>query len=161
MTDTISPQTRSRVMSAVRGKNTRPELLLRRRLHKAGYRYRLHVKGLPGKPDLVFPRRRSVIFVNGCFWHCHECHRFSWPKTRESFWRAKILGNKERDGRNHTELLLAGWRVGVVWQCALVGRGSLGIDAVAAECERWLDSTEQTLSVSGRLAISDTDGDPK
>lgn len=157
MTDTISPQTRSRAMSAVRGKNTRPELLLRCHLHKAGYRYRLHVKGLPGKPDLVFPGRRSVIFVNGCFWHCHECHRFSWPKTRESFWRAKILGNKERDGRNQTELLLAGWRVGVVWQCALEGRGSLGIDAVTAECERWLDSTEQTLTVSGRLAI----GDPK
>ena len=161
MADTVSPQTRSRIMSSVRGRDTQPELLLRRHLHSAGYRYRLHVKGLPGRPDLVFPGRRAVLFVNGCFWHGHECHRFSWPKTRESFWRAKILGNKERDDRNHGNLLREGWRVGVVWVCALYGKGSLGIDAVTAACERWLDNSEQTLSVSGRSAISDSDSNPK
>ena len=148
-------------MSSVRGKDTQPELLLRIRLHRAGYRYRLHAKELPGKPDLVFPSRKAVLFVNGCFWHGHDCHRFSWPKTRVSFWRAKILGNKERDDRNHRRLLQAGWRVGVVWGCALSGKERIGIDAVAAECERWLNSAEQTLSVSGRPAVSSSDRSSK
>ena len=147
-------------MSLVRAKDTQPELILRRYLHKAGYRYRLHVKSLPGKPDLVFPRRKAALFVNGCFWHGHQCHRFSWPRTRETFWRNKILGNKERDRRNQQDLIRAGWRVGVVWGCALQGKGKLGIDTVAAECQRWLDSSEPVLSVSGLTAMRDAESIP-
>lgn len=136
-------------MAAVRGRNTQPELSLRSYLHRAGFRYRLHDKKLPGRPDLVFPKYGAVIFVNGCFWHGHDCTRFSWPKTREAFWCEKILGNKNRDARNHMELLLAGWRVAIVWGCSLQGKTSLGIDTVASECVRWLGSTEQTLSIFG------------
>ncbi|WP_163879066.1 very short patch repair endonuclease [Rhizobium laguerreae] len=149
MTDTVSTQTRSRMMSAVRNRDTQPELLVRRNLHKAGIRYRLHDRNLPGRPDLVLPKYRAVFFINGCFWHGHDCPRFSWPKTREAFWINKILGNKNRDTRNHMELRSAGWRVAVVWGCALKGKGSLGIDAVSTECIRWLNSSEPTLSIVG------------
>ncbi len=140
-------ETRSRIMASVRGKDTAPELLLRKRLHKSGFRFRLHAKNLPGKPDLVFPKYKAVIFINGCFWHGHDCHRFSWPKTRKQFWRAKIQGNKERDCRNQEALLKAGWRVGLVWECSLRGRGRLGTEAVAKECAEWLSSSETTLIV--------------
>ena len=147
--DTVPTQTRSRIMAAVRGRDTRPELLVRSHLHRAGFRYRLHDKRLPGRPDLVFPKYGAVIFVNGCFWHGHDCIRFSWPKTREAFWREKILGNIDRDARNHRSLLLAGWRVAVIWGCSLQGKTSIGIDAVTSECSHWLGGTEQTLSLSG------------
>lgn len=157
LTDTVSVKTRSRIMSSVRGKDTQPELLLRRRLHRSGYRYRLHAKELPGRPDLVFPRWKAVVFVNGCFWHGHDCHRFNWPETRTEFWRSKILGNKERDTRNHKKLLDAGWRVCIVWDCSLHGRGKLGIDTVVDRCERWLSGTEKAMSIHGLTASHDSD----
>ncbi len=147
LTDTVPLQVRSRIMASVRGKNTQPELLLRRHLHQAGYRYRLHAKNLPGKPDLVFPRLCAILFVNGCFWHGHDCYRFSWPKTRESFWREKILGNMERDKRNQQELALLGWRVGIVWGCALQGKYKLGINETTEKCIRWLESSTKTFSI--------------
>lgn len=120
MTDVVDQNTRSRMMAGIRGANTRPELILRRGLHAAGFRYGLHAVKLPGKPDLVLPRRRAVIFVHGCFWHRHQgCFWCSTPASRQDFWMAKFKANVERDYRNSNLLHSAGWRVGVIWECAL------------------------------------------
>ena len=104
-------------MSGIRGTNTQPEIQVRSALHKAGYRFRLHRKDLPGKPDIVLPKYKTAIFVHGCFWHGHDCKNFKWPKTRPEFWRDKILGNKARDERHSQELQKLGWRVIVIWEC--------------------------------------------
>jgi DNA mismatch endonuclease, patch repair protein len=119
LTDVVDPATRSRMMAGIKGKNTRPEMLVRRGLHAMGFRYRLHDKRLPGKPDLVFPKYRAAIFVHGCFWHGHDCPAFKWPKTREPFWREKISANQKRDKQQIADLVRAGWNVSVVWECAL------------------------------------------
>lgn len=120
MVDTISTSERSRIMSLVKGKNTRPEMLVRRLVHGAGFRYRLHDAKLPGKPDLVFSRKRKVIFVHGCFWHRHEgCALARTPKSNKGFWLAKLDGNKARDEGNLRKLHDAGWETLVVWECEL------------------------------------------
>ncbi len=126
MVDTVTAAKRSEIMSRVQGKDTRPEMLVRRLVHGAGYRYRLHVRGLPGSPDLVFASRRKVIFVHGCFWHSHSgCRQARIPKTRTGFWSAKLLANKERDARNLEELTKAGWKALVLWECELGDPGLL------------------------------------
>ena len=125
MADTVSRKTRSRMMAAVRQRNTGPEMWVRRMLYKLGYRYVLHVQALPGRPDLVFPRRRKVIFVHGCFWHGHDCRKGKLPKSNVEFWRTKIGRNKVRDGRVVGELEDAGWDVCVVWQCEMDDEESL------------------------------------
>jgi DNA mismatch endonuclease (patch repair protein) len=120
MVDSIGPAERSAVMARVRGKNTRPELIVRKLVFAAGYRYRLHVRTLPGSPDLVFPGRRKVIFVHGCFWHRHDnCNLARMPKSRIEFWSDKLNGNKARDARTYDALRQAGWQVHVVWECEL------------------------------------------
>lgn len=116
------PEVRSYNMSRIKGKNTKPELLVRKHLHAQGYRYNLHgkYKGtiLPGKPDIVLPKFRTVIFVHGCFWHAHEgCKYFKIPKTRTEFWEQKLLGNRERDMKHQMELRAMGWKVIVIWEC--------------------------------------------
>lgn len=123
MADIVDKETRSRMMSGIRGKNTKPEMIVRRALHKAGYRYRLHVKELPGKPDIVLPKYKTVIFVHGCFWHHHNCKNFKWPKTREDFWRKKIEGNVERDQKAYAQLEAQGWKVIVIWECETREKG--------------------------------------
>ena len=111
---------RSDVMSRIRSKDTAPEISTRKILFSKGYRYRLHVKNLPGKPDLVLPKYQCVIFVHGCFWHLHEsCRDGTIPKTRSEYWGKKLLGNKERDERNTAELRKMGWRVLQVWECEI------------------------------------------
>ena len=110
------------MMSGIRGQDTKPEMLIRSGLHRIGYRYRLHDRRLPGRPDLVFASRRAVIEVRGCFWHGHDCHLFRWPSTRPEFWRAKIAANIARDKRNREALLGSGWRMAEVWECRLKGR---------------------------------------
>lgn len=119
MPDVHDEATRSRNMSAIRAKNTRPELALRKSLHAMGFRYRLHVKHLPGKPDLVFPGLSSVVFVHGCFWHHHDCRFFRLPTERREFWDRKIKSNVARDAKAIERLEAAGWRTAVVWECAL------------------------------------------
>ncbi|HEX6982896.1 MAG TPA: very short patch repair endonuclease [Balneolaceae bacterium] len=120
MADVHEPEVRSYNMSQVKGKDTKPEMLVRKFLHSNGFRYRLHVKDLPGKPDLVLPKYNSVIFVHGCFWHVHEgCKYFKLPQTRTEFWREKLYGNKERDEKNIQKLKEDGWNVIVVWECEL------------------------------------------
>jgi DNA mismatch endonuclease (patch repair protein) len=120
LVDTVSPAYRSEIMSRVRGKDTKPEMLVRRMVHGAGYRYRLHVRNLPGKPDLVFPARRKVVFINGCFWHRHrDCLLARLPKSRTEFWTEKLERNRARDERNVTALRELGWRVLTVWECEI------------------------------------------
>ncbi|WP_303172099.1 very short patch repair endonuclease [uncultured Desulfovibrio sp.] len=118
--DRISPEQRSQNMAQVKSKNTKPEMLVRSLLHRMGYRFRLHIKTLPGHPDVVLPRYKAVIFVHGCFWHGHEgCKRATMPATRTEFWRKKIDGNQSRDRRNLTALEELGYRCLVIWQCEM------------------------------------------
>lgn len=118
--DRVTPEKRSGIMARVRSENTGAELVVRRLVHSMGYRYRLHRKDLPGRPDLVFVGRRKVIFVNGCFWHQHpQCSFARKPKSREDYWLQKFENNCARDVRNREELILAGWKVLTVWECEL------------------------------------------
>lgn len=110
-------------MSGIRSKDTKPELFVRRVLHAQGFRYRLGGAGLPGRPDLVFPSRKVVVFIHGCFWHKHECRFFKWPANNRDFWVQKINQNAERDSRNLSSLKAMGWRVVVVWECELKATG--------------------------------------
>lgn len=119
--DIVSPQRRSAMMSGIRGQNTKPEMIVRRFAHRFGYRFRLHRRDLPGTPDLVFPGRRKVIFVHGCFWHRHSGCRFAYnPKSRADFWQAKFATNVARDARVQHELRTLGWDVLTVWECETV-----------------------------------------
>ena len=152
MADIVSPERRSRMMVGIRGKGTQPELTLRSALHRRGYRFRLHTKSLPGVPDLVLRKYKAVIFAHGCFWHAHGCHLFKWPSSRQSFWREKIGANKLRDEATMLSLLEAGWRVAVVWECALKGKHRLQLAEVIEKCEDWLRSEDRTLEISGREA---------
>ncbi len=118
MVDTLSPEERSRVMSRIRGKDTKPELTVRRILHSMGYRFRLHRRDLPGNPDIVLPRHGVCIFVHGCFWHLHrKCKAARLPKTRRAWWRKKLEGNVARDKRRAATLRRLGWRVITIWEC--------------------------------------------
>lgn len=119
MADTRTPEQRRRIMQAVGTQHTGPELAVRRLLFAEGFRYRLHRRGLPGSPDIVFPSRRAVIFVHGCFWHGHGCSKGRLPKTRPEYWKAKIDANRRRDSRVQAELRDLGWKVIDVWQCEL------------------------------------------
>jgi DNA mismatch endonuclease, patch repair protein len=149
MADVLTPEQRRLNMSRIRGRDTKPELLLRRGLHARGLRFRLHRKDLPGCPDLVFPRFCVAVFIHGCFWHGHECPMFKWPGTRTGFWRRKIEGNIERDRRAQTALAENGWRVLVIWECALRGRQRRSVTAVLDEIVRWFDKGEAAGIVQG------------
>ena len=134
MVDIVTAEVRSRMMSGIRGSNTKPELLLRKGLHALGFRFRLHDRSLPGKPDIVLPRYKAVIFAHGCFWHGHDCHLFKWPSTRPEFWQAKIARNRAVDERTEAALSEAGWRQAIVWECALKGKTRLPLEEVIVSC---------------------------
>ena len=120
MADTMTPEQRSRCMSAVKGKDTKPEMIVRKYLFSKGLRYRLHVRSLPGNPDIVLPRYKTVIFINGCFWHGHEgCKYYRLPKSNVEFWESKIINNKNRDVLNEIKLKELGWRVIRIWECEI------------------------------------------
>ncbi len=138
--DVHSPGQRSHNMSRIRGRDTRPELLIRRGLHARGFRFRLHARDLPGRPDLILPKYRAAIFVNGCFWHGHDCPMFKLPATRPEFWLKKIEANRSRDGATAKALAEAAWRSLTVWECALRGRAKLGHELVLDACEAFLRS---------------------
>lgn len=149
MADVLTVEQRRLNMSRIRGKDTKPELMLRRGLHAMGLRYRLHRKDLPGRPDMVFPRYRAAIMVHGCFWHGHGCPLFKWPATRQEFWQAKIEGNRTRDARDLAGLAAAGWRVLVVWECALKGPHRRPADSVLAEIVAWMVSNSAIGTLQG------------
>lgn len=154
MADAVDSATRSRMMSGIRGRNTKGEILIRKGLHVRGLRYRVNARDLPGKPDIVLPRHHAVVFFNGCFWHQHDCPLFRWPKTREEFWRDKLGKNRERDRRVLADLTGSGWRIGIVWECGLkaVSRDPA---ALLDEIAGWVrDDPSGQQGLEGRIARS-------
>jgi len=150
LADVLTAEQRQLNMSRIRGKDTKPEMLIRRGLHARGLRYRLHDRSLPGRPDLVFPKYRTAVFIHGCFWHAHGCALSKLPATRQDFWKAKLAANIQRDCKAVQALQAAGWRVLVIWECAM--RGSNRLDP------------GQLLDVSlvflrGNLALAELPGD--
>lgn len=136
MVDVVTPEVRSRMMSLIRNRNTKPEQVVRRGLWAKGFRYRLHGRNLPGRPDLVLSKWRTVVFVNGCFWHAHEgCRYFRVPSSRPDFWKAKLSANRERDSAVIARLQQRGWNVVTVWECALRLDPAAAVDEVATQIQ--------------------------
>lgn len=136
-------------MRRIRGRDTKWEVLLRREIWKRGFRYRKHPKNVPGRPDIVLPKYRAVIFVNGCFWHGHGCHLFKMPDTRRDFWAAKIAANRRRDAEVRRQLEAAGWRWCTVWECALRGPRRLPVGEVVDRLVRWIEGTSPSCGIAG------------
>ena len=154
MTDRVDKKTRSKMMSAVRSKDTKIETLIRKCLFARGFRYRLHSQSLPGKPDIVFPKYSAVTFIHGCFWHLHGCARSTVPDSRREWWLKKLQDNKIRDGKNLEKLQLNGWRVLIVWECSVRRTGMKRDEALATVCQRaaeFLQSDREFLEISGPL----------
>lgn len=149
MADIVSRRKRSEMMSGIRSKNTGLELVVRKALHKLGFRFRLHQYGLPGKPDLVFKKYRAVIFTHGCFWHGHKCHLFKWPSSRPFFWKTKIKRNRKKDTGSIKQLLGQKWRVLVIWECASKGKSKLPSKKLFSTASKWLKSREKSLELCG------------
>ena len=149
MPDIVDAATRSRMMAGIRGSNTRPEVAVRKALHAQGFRYRLHPRDVPGKPDMVFPRHRAAVFVHGCFWHGHDCALFRLPGTRTEFWREKIARNRARDETVRRQLAEQGWRSLVIWECALRGRNAPGLAGVIPDVTEWLRTPAQSREIRG------------
>lgn len=147
--DVVNKQKRSEMMSGIKGKDTRVELAIRKGLHKLGFRYQLHRKDLPGKPDLVFSKFHAAIFVNGCFWHAHGCHLFKWPSTRFEFWEEKIGSNKIRDERNTQAYISMGWKVLTILECALKGKTRRNSNEVIHTTANWLLYDSQNAEIEG------------
>ncbi|SHK49963.1 T/G mismatch-specific endonuclease [Shimia gijangensis] len=155
MADIVSKQTRSRMMAGIKGKNTKPEMVLRRALHARGFRYRLHSDNVLGRPDLVLPKHRVVVFVHGCFWHRHAgCRYTSTPSTRPEFWKMKFNANVARDNAVRAKLLHDGWRVVVIWECALKKVDQ--VNEVVGRFTGWLSSESDALEL-GERDVSPTD----
>lgn len=136
-------------MSGIRGKNTKPEIVVRQALHQAGFRFRIHRKELPGKPDIVLPKYRAVIFVHGCFWHGHGCHLFKWPSTHRDFWQKKISSNISRDKDNVSSLNSADWKVLNIWECTLKGKSRLDTAELVLAIKEWLNGPRITGDIAG------------
>lgn len=147
--DVLTPEQRRFNMSRIRGRDTKPEMLLRRGLHAAGLRFRLHVRELPGRPDMVFPRHRAVILVHGCFWHGHDCPLFKWPATRPEFWAEKIARNRERDHCAIEALLADGWRVLTVWECSLKAPARRPVAEVVSDCAAFIRGRTARAELAG------------
>lgn len=147
MADIVDATTRSRMMSGIRGKDTKPELIVRRGLHGMGFRFRLHGAKLPGRPDLVLPKYGAAILVHGCFWHAHNCSLAKMPKTRPEFWREKLAGNQARDARQLGELQTLGFRTLVIWECAVRGPQDLLVYTLDSAAS-WLRSGEGSQEIA-------------
>ncbi|ORL48569.1 very short patch repair endonuclease [Pseudomonas putida] len=147
MVDIVDAVTRSRMMSGIKGKNTSPELIIRKALHARGFRFRIHTAHLPGKPDLILPKFKAAIFVHGCFWHGHNCRYFKPPKTRTDFWMGKIEKNKVRDAMQIAKLNEAGWRTLIIWECAIRKMKSENSTSLIDTVTAWLsqNSTSREL----------------
>ena len=150
MVDHVKPEKRSQIMAAVKGKDTKPEFLIRRLLHAAGYRYRLHRKDLPGRPDMVLRKYNAIVFIHSCFWHGHGCKRSkNLPKTNTEFWKEKIEKNNRRDTNNIQLLKSMGWRVCVIWECALKRQGRIDDEELVSRISAWLKGRDDYLEIEG------------
>jgi len=147
MSDIVDRDTRTRIMSKIRGKDTKIELAIRRRLYGEGFRYRLHDRRLSGHPDIVVLKYYALILVHGCFWHGHDCGLFRWPKTHSTFWRRKILGNRARDRRHLQWYARNGWMVATVWECALRGKDEATLDRIGGRLAWWLEHGRKDLTI--------------
>ncbi len=136
-------------MSSIRGTNTSPELAIRKALHARGLRYRVNVRALPGTPDIVFRRLNAVIFINGCFWHSHDCSLFRKPATRQAFWEEKLRRNHERDLRVRDALCEDGWRCLTVWECSIRGPDRLKFEDLIEDIEHWLGGNQEETEFRG------------
>ena len=151
MADIVDKETRSRMMSGIRGKDTKPEIVVRKLLHSEGFRFRLHRKDLPGRPDIVLPKYRTAILVHGCFWHGHDdCHLFRLPRSRTDFWQEKIAGNQARDRKNILLLHDLGWRTLEIWECALKGKLKLETGPIAERICAFLEGRERADEISSK-----------
>jgi DNA mismatch endonuclease (patch repair protein) len=140
------------MMSGIKSKDTTQEVVIRKRLFALGFRYRLHDSKLPGKPDIILPKYKAVIFIHGCFWHAHDCFLFKWPASRKAFWKKKLTENKRRDEHNKDALLALGWRVMTIWECALRIAGKKiekEIDTTAEKTVKWLNSKVKIKEIRG------------
>lgn len=145
MVDIVDKPTRSRMMAGIRAKNTKPEVRLRSALHRLGFRFRIHDRALPGRPDIVLPRYRAAVQIHGCFWHRHEGCRFATnPSSNREFWQAKFEGNVQRDRAAELSLQERGWRTGVIWECSIKERGAA---QVASELAAWLTSGSDKIEI--------------
>jgi DNA mismatch endonuclease (patch repair protein) len=146
MVDVVSKEKRSKMMAGIKGKDTKPEIMLRKELYRRGYRYRIHGKGIEGRPDIVVRKYNALVFVHGCFWHGHKnCKLFRIPKSKVEFWTNKIGGNTERDKHKMQSLIDDGWRILIVWECAVKGRKER-IPLTADLVEKWLSENEDGLT---------------
>ena len=149
MADVLTPEQRRLNMSRIRGKDTKPELQVRRGLHAMGFRFRLHSRSLPGRPDLVFPGRHAAVFVHGCFWHGHYCPLCRLPSTRQEFWKRKIEGNRARDARVAQALSDSSWRVMTIWECSIRGRARRPLTEVLDRCGDFLNGDRRGAECAG------------
>lgn len=151
MADVVDAATRSRMMSGIKGKNTKPEIQVRLGLHALGFRYRLHPKEIPGRPDLWLPKYRTAVYVHGCFWHGHDCSLFKMPGTRKEFWQHKIDTNRNRDSKVDMLLAERGLRRLDIWECAIRGPGRIGIGETLAHAADWLRGKEMRGQIRGTI----------
>lgn len=151
MADVLTAEQRRLNMSRIRGRDTKPEILIRRGLHARGLRFRLHDHSLPGRPDLIFPKYRAAVFIHGCFWHAHQCYMFRLPATRPEFWANKIHANQVRDRKAHAALREQGWRILTVWECALRGTKRLPFEQVIDVCVEFIQGAEQTRVIENAM----------
>ena len=144
---------RHRIMASIPSKNTRPELSIRKELHALGFRYRTHVRDLPGTPDIVFPKYRAAIQVHGCFWHGHDCSLNRPAKSNIEYWSNKIKENQKRDNRNRKALLESGWRLMEIWECAIQGKQKLDREVLVSLIENWLLAGNELVEVRGEASV--------
>jgi len=152
MADIKTPLARSKNMSAIKSKNTKPEIKIRKALFDRGYRYRLHDKKLPGKPDIILPKYNTVIFIHGCFWHGHQnCYLYKVPASNTEFWGKKINDNKRRDKAVTAALLEKGWRILIIWECSIKGKNKLNFDDVITQTENFIHSCQKIDAIRGKI----------
>ena len=155
MTDIVDKATRSKMMSRIKSKNTKIELIIRSGLHRRGYRFRLHRRSLPGKPDLCLPKYQAIIFIHGCFWHMHGCHLTTIPKTRPEFWRNKLSSNRKRDLTHGRNLGILGYRVLTIWECALRKKSNEEIENVLDHVVEWLKGSSSQNQIPSKATSSE------
>lgn len=151
MADVVDSVTRSRMMSGIKGKNTKPERLIRTGLHAMGFRYRLHPREIPGKPDLWLPKYRAAVYVHGCFWHGHDCSLFKMPASRKEFWQHKIDANRRRDAKVDELLAERALRRLEIWECAFRGPGRIGLEETLARAAVWLRGKDERGEIRGTV----------